>query len=283
MSAQASACATQLGGLPVTQLQLPCGDRLVVAAHGAQVLSWVAGGRERLYLSPQCTLDGQAAIRGGIPVCFPQFNQRGPLPKHGFARKLPWTVNAPRLEADAAHLVLSLADSEQTRRWWDHAFEAQLRIALKPSTLQVGLAVRNTDARPLSFSGALHTYLAVDDVAQARLLGLEGRPEWNAVTDGPGTAAPELLLAGEFDRVYTAAPAGYTLLDGPHTLRIEQDPGWSQTVVWNPGADLCATLADMPTGGWRHMLCVEAAQVDAPMTLAPGDCWQGAQRLTVPS
>lgn len=281
MSTQASARSTQVAGLPATQLQLPCGDRLVVAHHGAHVLSWLAGGRERLFLSPQSVMDGLAAIRGGIPVCFPQFNMRGDLPKHGFARQLPWQVHPPRLEADAAHLVLSLADSEQTRHWWGQSFEALLLIALTPGALQVDLAVRNTDTRPLNFTGALHSYFAVDDVAQARLLGLGGQAEWNAVTDQHGTAAHELRFAGEFDRVYSAASAGYTLQDGPHTLIIEQDPDWAHTVVWNPGADKCATLADMPPDGWQRMLCVEAAQVYAPITLAPGDFWQGAQRLTV--
>ena len=56
---------------------------------------------------------------------------------------------------------------------------------------------------------------------------------------------------------------------------------WAQTVVWNPGADKCATLTDMPPQGWRQMLCVEAAQVYTPIRIAPGDFWQGAQRLRV--
>ena len=73
-------------GLPTHKLTLPCGDSLRVALHGAHVLSWVSQGRERLYLSPHSVMDAHAAIRGGVPVCFPQFNQRGPLPKHGFAR-----------------------------------------------------------------------------------------------------------------------------------------------------------------------------------------------------
>ena len=281
----ASARDLVFAGLPATELQLPGGDRVVVAHHGAHVLSWVAGGRERLYLSPRSLMDGRAAIRGGIPVCFPQFNQRGPLaerlPKHGFARNLPWTAHAPQLHADRAHLALALNDNPSTRPWWDQAFEARLLIELAPGALQVELAVRNTDTKPLAFTGALHSYFAVSDVTQARLLGLAGRAEWDALTDRHGTAAPELRFAGEFDRVYSAAPQGYTLHDGPHALRIEQDPDWAQTVVWNPGADKCAALADMPADGWQHMLCVEAAQVYEPIRIAPGDFWQGAQRLRV--
>ena len=268
-------------GLPATELLLPCGDRLVVARHGAQVLSWVAAGRERLYLSPRSVMDGQAAIRGGIPVCFPQFNLRGDLPKHGFARLLSWAIHAPRLEGEQAHLALSLADSPATRAWWAQAFEARLLIALAPGQLQVELAVRNTDTKPLAFSGALHSYFAVDDVAQVRLHGLGGRAEWDAVADRHGSGADELHFAGEFDRVYSAAPQGCTLVDGAHTLAIEQDMDWAHTVVWNPGEAKCATLADMPADGWRRMLCVEAAQVYEPITIAPGDFWQGAQRLNL--
>ena len=283
MSASATCREVVFAGLPATELQLPCGDRVVVAQHGAHVLSWVAGGRERLYLSPKSVMDGQAAIRGGIPVCFPQFNMRGDLPKHGFARNLPWVVNAPRLDVDQAHLALSLNGSVATRQWWDQAFEARLLIELTPGALTVELAVRNTDSKPLTFTGAMHTYLAVSDVAQARLLGLGGHAEWNAVTDRHGTAAPELRFVGEFDRVYSAAPQGYELQDGPHVLGIEQDMDWMHTVVWNPGADKCATLADMPADGWQHMLCVEAAQVYEPICIEAGDFWQGAQRLSMVS
>lgn len=281
MTAWATCRDVQISGLRATELALPGGDRLVVAHHGAHVLSWVSAGRERLYLSPNSVMDGKAAIRGGIPVCFPQFNQRGDLPKHGFARNLTWSVHAPKLDEDQAHLVLSLHDSPATRQWWDQAFEARLLIELTQGGLQVELAVRNTDLKPLTFSGALHTYLAVSDVAQARLLGLGGHAEWDAVADRHGNAAPELHFVGEFDRVYSAAPQGYALQDGPHTLSIEQDMDWAQTVVWNPGADKCAQLADMPAQDWQHMLCVEAAQVYEPVSIAPGDFWQGAQRLRV--
>jgi len=37
----------------------------------------------------------------------------------------------------------------------------------------------------------------------------------------------------------------------------------------------------MPDEGYRHMLCVEAACIDEPVTLAPGASWTGWQQLTV--
>ncbi len=275
----ALARATTVAGLPATLLQLPQGDQLTVVHHGAQVLSWVSGGRERLYLSPRSHLDGERPIRGGIPVCFPQFNLRGPLPKHGFVRQLPWTPQAPHLHDDAAHLSFALAHGAATRAYWDHAFEARLQIELRPGQLQVALCVHNLDARPLAFTGALHSYLAVQDIAQTALQGLAGRAEWDAVRDQHGHGAETLRFGDEFDRVYSAAPAPLTLHDGAQRLRIAQDEAWANTVVWNPGAARCAQMDDMPTDAWHHFVCVEAAQVHQPITIAPGEVWQAAQQL----
>ncbi len=282
MSTQATCRDTAFAGLPACELTLPQGDRLVVALHGAHVLSWVSGGQERLYLSPQSVMDGQAAIRGGVPVCFPQFNQRGPmaerLPKHGFARNVAWLADVAELTDDHARLTLRLNENAQTRPWWPQAFEAQLHIDLSPGALQLTLNIHNTDAQPLAFSGALHTYLAVPDVTQATLHGLGGQPEWDSLTNTHAPAADMIRFAAEFDRVYEAGPQPMTL---NQTLHISQSPSWANTVVWNPAQDLCQRLADMPDDGWRHMLCVEAAQVYAPITLPAGGRWAGWQRLQV--
>lgn len=282
MVERATACPALRHGQPGWQLDLPGGDGLWVALQGAQVLSWVAGGRERLYLSPRSPFDGKTAIRGGIPVCFPQFNLRGPLPKHGFARNLPWQPDAPPvLGAQEARLSLRLAASAATRTFWPPAFDARLTLLLEPGQLQITLEVNNTDAEPLSFTGALHTYLAVEDIAAVRLSGLAGQPEWDAVADRHGHAADALRFHDEFDRVYAAAARPLILQEPQGRLRIEQSPSFANTVVWNPGPDKCRTLADMPEQGYRQMLCVEAAQVMQPITLASGAHWQGWQRLSV--
>jgi glucose-6-phosphate 1-epimerase len=268
-------------GLPSLSLTLPCGDCLRVLLHGAQLVSWVAGGRERLYLSPCAKFDGKSAIRGGVPVCFPQFNQRGPLPKHGFARHLTWQADAAQTAPDLARLTLRLPASAATRQYWPPAFEATLTLELRPGSLQLTLGVCNHDDTPLHFTGALHTYLAVAEIAAAQLAGLEGQPEWDALTDRHAAATGPLRFDGEFDRVYGAAPQPLVLQDGQGRLAIEQSASWAETVVWNPGAEKGAALADLPADGYAHMLCVEAAQVMQPITVPAGAQWQGWQRLTL--
>ena len=266
-------------GQPSIVLTLPHGDSLRVLLHGAHVVSWVAGGRERLYLSPSSAFDGRSAIRGGVPVCFPQFNMRGSLPKHGFVRNLSWELEEQVLEAQQGRLVLRLSDGPATRAFWPQAFEARLLLDLSPGALRLTLSVHNTDVQALAFTGALHTYFAVDDIAQTQLEGLLGQPEWDSVIDRHARGISPLRFDAEFDRVYEAASEPLLLRDAAHTLSIAQSPSWAQTVVWNPGRD--KVLPDLPAGGHARMLCVEAAQVMAPISVAPGAQWQGWQRLSV--
>ena len=64
--------------------------KLVQQSLGAQVLfaQWPSSDRHLLYLSP-LMLEGLPR-RGGVPILFPQFADRGILPKHGFARNASW-------------------------------------------------------------------------------------------------------------------------------------------------------------------------------------------------
>jgi glucose-6-phosphate 1-epimerase len=53
---------------------------------GGHVTSWREGADEFLFVSKTAVLDGTKPIRGGIPICWPQFGAMGPLGQHGFAR-----------------------------------------------------------------------------------------------------------------------------------------------------------------------------------------------------
>lgn len=266
------------------------GTSAVVAEQGAQLLSWkTPDGREHLYLSPASARDGHTAIRGGVPVCFPQFNMRGPLPKHGFVRNLPWQM----ADAGEGFIQLRLVDGAQTRLFWPEAFEALLRVDVSATQLTVTLDVSNTGATPWAMTCALHTYLQVDDVTCTQLAGLQGAACWDSLVDSRFTESADCIDFGAapgagFDRVFsTSDGAGRVLqlsqlpVPGARSLGIENSQNSSEVVVWNPGAELSRELADMPDDGWRHMLCVEAASIDTPQSVLPGQSWQLKQTLTI--
>lgn len=268
-------------GLPAIALRLNQGDSCLISLQGAQVLSWISQDQERLFLSPLAAHDGKTAIRGGIPVCFPQFNQRGPLVKHGFARLMTWTADdAQALGHDGVQLKLRLKDTEATHSVWPHEFEAVLTVQLTPAQLQVELAVNNLGDKDLPFTAALHSYLRVPDVEQAALQGLQDLTYWDAVADTHPRQQGTVRFGVETDRVYPRAQEALQLqADDRPWLEIAQDAAWSETVVWNPGPELCATLQDMAADSWQQMLCVEAAVIDAAVTVAPAQCWKAAQTL----
>lgn len=257
------------------------GSTVTVALHGAQVLSWTtADGGERFFVSRRAVFDGKTAIRGGVPICCPQFNMRGMLPKHGFMRNLPWELEASG--AAPGTLAFRLRDNEATRALWPHAFEARLEATLAPGQLRIALTLTNIDSAPWAFAAALHSYLRVDDLADVRLEGLEGANRWDSLRDDRHVeTSAALRFDAEFDSVYAAPAKPLRLVQPSGTLEISQSASCTETVVWNPGAALCAKLSDMPADGYRHMLCVEAARIDEQVTLSPGAQWQGWQQLTV--
>lgn len=275
------------------KLKLADGSRVQIARQGAHILGWqTSGGVEQLYLSPKSARDGHTPIRGGVPICFPQFNQRVlgdvPCPKHGFARNLPWKLESKDNQAKQAQATLTLSDSDQTRVHWPYAFEAGVQIRLAPGQLSIKFAVTNTDARPWSFALALHSYFRVDEIAVAALNGLQGQSYWDAVLHPQDTQAlskqsdADLRIDGHVDRVYTAPGAAMQLRRGAKkALQISQSKSLSEVVVWNPGKDLCAQLADMPADGYQHMLCVEAGRINQPVMLAPGAQWSGWQAFAL--
>jgi glucose-6-phosphate 1-epimerase len=65
-----------------------------ICTYGAHVVEATVEGERLLFLSQQAVFEKGKAIRGGIPVIWPQFSNRGPLPSHGFARVRQWTVHS---------------------------------------------------------------------------------------------------------------------------------------------------------------------------------------------
>ena len=255
------------GQLPALRLTAPDGAQATITLYGAHLVSWKgADGRERMFVSARSALDGSRAIRGGVPVIFPQFAARGTGMRHGFARVLPWRV-ANRGERDgAAFAVLTLDQADlapEMRAGWPHRFVLMLAVALRGNELTMSLDVRNSGAEPFSFAAALHTYHLVDDIASVRIEGVEEQA---------------LAIDDKLDKVYEGVNGKLTLASGAGALDLEQ-AGFPDAVVWNPGALDAAALADMEDDEYRRFVCIEPAML-GPETLAPGASWRGAYRLS---
>lgn len=269
-------------GQDAVHLRSPSGAQATVLLHGAHLVSWQpAGDEEQLYLSPAAVLDGSAPVRGGVPVIFPQFNQQGPLPKHGFARDHAWTLQEAIVRGEHAFAVLTLSDNEATRALWPHAFTLELTISIDSHRLDMELAVLNNGEMPFEFQAALHTYLATTDVRRAQLEGLIGQNYQDSVLDQPRQQWIDVVtVAQEIDRIYWQAPTELTLREMGRRLAIVSR-GFEDCVVWNPGPELSARIPDLPDDGWLAMLCVEAAQIGNPVRLASGEEWAAIQSLVV--
>ena len=269
-------------GLPAYRLHGPQGATAIVTQQGAQLLSWIpAGGEECLYLSEKADYTGKTAIRGGVPVCFPQFSSQGNLPKHGLVRCESWQWLDQQADASSISVTLGLSDSEATRQVWAHRFAIKLAVRLSAHQVEIALDVENTGEQKFIFTAALHTYLRVGDIGGVRIAGLKGAGYRDAADGNVETTQADVLLKidGEVDRVYHLAPKLLTVCEHKREVAI-QSQGFAETVVWNPGPARCAELIDMPAGDYCHMICIEAACADSSIQLMPGQCWSGSQRLS---
>lgn len=272
-----------LGGLPVVTLRAADGSAADVYLHGAHVTSWcpAPGLDERLFLSARSEFSAGAAIRGGIPVIFPQFAAEGPLPRHGFARTATWDLlDVQHAEDGDAIATLGLGDSAETRAIWPAAFRASLLVRVGGPRLVVALTVENVGTSPFSFTCALHTYLRVLEITHAEVTGLRGTKYRDAADRGVLRVDDDAVIrvAGEFDRVYVGAPRSIVVREKSRSLGIAADQ-FPDVVIWNPGPARAAALADLEPNGERTMLCVEAAAVQQPITLQPHERWHGSQML----
>lgn len=273
---------------PALLISAADGARARVQLDGAQVTSWFPAGAsdDRLFVSQRAEYGRGVSVRGGIPICFPQFGPFGPLPQHGFARNSRWTV-ADDSRAGAGELRLGLTERdlpssrpEAERAAWPHPFSADLCVDVRGDALTVTLGVTNTGTAPFTFTAALHPYFAVRDAFATSVHGLAGLTYRDALLAGAERLAGSgtLGITEPLDRIYYGAPDILELREPHRTLRIEKS-GFSDAVVWNPGSAGTSSRRDFAPGDEYHLLCVEAAQVRAPITLAPGARWNGMQRM----
>ncbi len=255
------------GALPAVRMTRTDGAQAVVTLYGAHLISWQgADGVERLFCSARSALDGRRAIRGGVPVIFPQFAERGDGLRHGFARVSTWRLHDSGEQDGAvfAEFVLGPADLAPAHAAaWPHAFGLSLRVSLTATQLTLAFEVRNDGAAAFAFSSALHTYFLVDALDRVRIDGVQDAT---------------LQLNDKLDQIFYGIDGAIGLRHGAGALRLTQS-GFTDAVVWNPGAADAAALADMEALEYQRFVCIEPALI-APFQLAPGALWRGVHTLS---
>ena len=263
---------TGRGGLPCVVVDTPTAHAEVYL-QGAHVTAWAPAGQSPVvWTGAHGAFAPGVPIRGGVPVCFPWFGPHpsGDGPLHGLVRVRPWTFDGWTRDGDDVVLTFTLAASGPDACGGRFALRYTVTVGAR---LTLALEVSSTGTGPLRFEEALHTYLAVRDVREATVLGLDDRDRLDRLS-GHRTRTPAgapLRVVAETDHLY-GGPGTVTVLDweGRRSVRVASH-GSGNTVVWNPWADRAATLPDLGDDEWPHLLCVETCNVaDAAVLLPPG-------------
>lgn len=265
----------QVDALEIIRVQHPKAAA-AVALHGGHLISFRPTGQEEvIWMSKQTPFDGKAALRGGIPICWPWFGRIGE-PSHGFARTAQWALLEHQDDEHGVKLTLGLESDTQTLAIWPHAFSLRLCIDIREQ-LTMTLTITNSGQQPFTFSGALHSYLKIQDIYTTHLTGM-GLHYLDKLQQGKKCqGGTRLTLTDAIDRIYTEPESAIQVDDGKRTLTVKNS-GHHSAVLWNPWQQGAAALNDMTDDGYRTMICVEstihADHLEQGVQLLPNQSWQ---------
>jgi len=258
---------------------------------GATLTSYKpASGKENIFVSPGAKFDGVKAIRGGVPVVFPQFGQPDKaMAQHGFARTSMWVVAGWNDKEDSAEVTFTLTESEATLAKWAHPFTLEYSVTLQESSLDLRLRVKNSGKTTFSFMALLHTYFEIPDIVHAGVRGLTGRTFLDKVDEGKEKVEDneKIVLPAFTDRVYLGSdPASVKVTIESKDAAFadtacgaiicgEQKP--VDVVVWNPYE--VASPGDLPPPAFKNFICVEPGLVSKLHELPAGETAELSQTI----
>lgn len=279
------AYSTDKDGRACIEVKNNDGSSITVYEQGAHLSSWVNDkGQEKLYLSPCAVKKDRYALRGGVPLIFPQFGNRGPLtPSHGFARLRPWTVTEVGNGHAAFTLHVSLeelsAESGSTLTA-NNAVELTYTIEFCKESLVLSMQVRNlSEELAASFQFCFHTYFRVADISKTIVNGFNRSPFYDQTKkiDGKNESMklnkPENLWliqnGDEVDRIYPKQACAILLQEPQSATALHiSSTTMPDVVLWNPGMAKCkktaedkSEFADLPEDGYKNFVCVEHGYV----------------------
>lgn len=250
--------------------------RLAWQSIGAQVLTADVGGRPLLYCSPLYDPGSQRPARGGVPVMFPQFADRGPHRKHGWVRDVEWCLVDEQITDDTHWVRWQIELNKGEYPDWPNLARLALSAKASADSLLLELQITNTGPNAFNWTGGLHPYWAISDVRKCTITGLRGAVVQDRFNPARSVESHECLRLthNAFESLYDT-PAPLTLTSEHRALRLTMT-GFDQWMIWNPGEMEAQRMADMPAGGWQGFVCIEPVRVSRPYPLKSGDTFVGS-------
>lgn len=308
---------TSIGNGELTKVTIESTDSLhgcEIYNFGATVTSWIQNGTERLFLSPKAYFDGVKAIRGGIPLVFPQFSQPNKdMAQHGFARNSLWDFVDFQTSPDEATANFRLQENIETLRLWQHKFNLIYSVRLNSSSLTCTLSITNSDDSPFSCHALLHTYLRVPDISDVQVIGFQNHCYKDKVLEySEHIERNEIIhVTSEVDRVYFPSPSSPSKTNNTedptipigdihvkHSLGsivVSKNASIStasssssscvnvDVVLWNPWIEKASAVADLGETTFKSFLCVEPGVVSDWACIQPLETLTLSQRLEITS
>lgn len=251
---------------------------------------------------------GSKAIRGGIPLCFPQFGQPDmAMPQHGFLRNNYWTeVSGSRFDGDenaGISFELALKDVVNARggKWGaDTTLDAKCTYTVKidGTGFATTIVMENLGEEAWDFQVLLHNYFLVHgraalDGEKCNVKGLEGYTVSDKVSGkeyvlgADPVTIPEVIIDRVYDPPQGTVDLSLTVTAGPSnnlSLTATGDVDGTKVpvsgVVWNPHEINAKGMGDFGDDQFVDMICVEPGLLSNVPTLEAGKKATFSQTIT---
>lgn len=205
----------------------PSTNVVIENGYGRAIVD-IRGANMRVWKNNACP-DRQILGSMGIPVYWPWAIYEGNpgCNIHGLTPYFDWTI----VSADDSSVIMSLDDSESTRRVWPHKFHAEIEYHLG-ETVTVEFRVTNTDDHSYECTELMHPFFHVSNADNCFIEGLDGakyfwkkEPEMGADRIWKGAFPVSRISGGNPGIVFERADAACTLVDGENKVNVKFEGG----------------------------------------------------------
>lgn len=243
-----------------------------ISLYGGHVLSWQPKGQAPVFwLSNTAKFQEGTAIRGGIPLCWPWFGAHSDgviTANHGFARQSTWQLVDAQINEDAVEVTLEFSGQNE-HVLWPAPFSVRQTLSFG-QRFEQRLAMTNLDEKAIDYTAAIHSYFQVSNPKNCSVPVLSPATFDDKIEQTLQVTKPLADCVGPLDRIYYQEGQA-TLIDTGFRREIAITPiNTKQWVLWNPGADIAKTMADVHENGEQEYVCLEAANTQW-QTLPPNE------------